>query len=380
MIPLRGRPGACGSDPRGARISGGPKRKNPLLLMKKLLQLGLSMIFSLAPTVRAHDLAALERSFWLNASLSVPRLGYWGTKFAPPIPPTSSEIASAARVLMEQARPNRLYLIHHRELPFEEAARVFRDWKRSCPASVEIVPALVLRMYDKAAGPVFPEKELADLLAFFKAEINAHCVAVYDVLPDRDQGKALAMMANAFPHGLIRVGLQPDEALEAPFTAAVEDTWSGFCHGLANSDWQDRGFGRDTLRKWVAQRNAQPRPIAYDLIVVAWDYANTKRGEYPGYDDAHKNLPLPVGRNLLAAREILDHARPGTLRGFSADLLIIELNSETPQHDGRRSFYTALKAGTHYGGFYASSWREVCDIFQMLGLGRLTEPLHPKTR
>lgn len=338
--------------------------------MPKLCQVGLWIAVWLAASTKAHDLAKLERSFWLNASLSAPKLGYWGMNFSAPVPPTSTEIANAARTLVEQANPNRLYLIHHSELPFGETARIFRDWRNACPAAVEIVPALVLRMYDKTATAVFSKIELDELLTFFKAEINAHCIAVYDVLPKREQGEALLAMANAFPQGLVRIGLQPDEALDAPWTAAVEDTWSGFCHGLTNEDWQDKGFGRDTLRKWIALRNERSRPIAWDLIVVGWDYANTKRGEYPGYDDAHKNLPLPAGRNRLAAREILAGAKPDALAGSSADLLIIELNSETPPHDGSRSFYTTLKSGRHYDGFYARPWREICDIFQGLSAGR----------
>jgi hypothetical protein len=64
--------------------------------------------------------AELERSFWLNASLAVPRLGWWGAGFAPPPAPSTEEIGAAVRVLHEQAKPNRLYLIHHRELPFAE--------------------------------------------------------------------------------------------------------------------------------------------------------------------------------------------------------------------------------------------------------------------
>ncbi len=335
--------------------------------MTKVPYLWLIALLSLASASSGHDLAKLERSFWLNASLSVPKLGYWGASFAPPEAPTSAEITNAARMLIEQANPNRLYLIHHHELPVAETNRIFRDWRKACPASVEIVPALLLKMYDKATTPVFTAAELDELLTFFKEEINAERIAVYDVLPKRDQGAGLHAIATQFPKGMIRVGLQPDEPIDAPLTAAVEDTWSGFCHGMTDTDWQDRGFGRDTLRKWVSLRNEQSKPIAYDLIVVAWDYANTKRGEYPGYDDAHKNMPLPAGRNRLAVNEILANAKPGVLSGFSADLLIIELNSETPQHDGNDSFYKTLKAGRNYEGYYAKPWQEVCEIFHSLG-------------
>lgn len=338
--------------------------------MKLLLCLRILTVLSLT-TASAHDPPKLERSFWLNASLSAPKLGYWGTNFAPPKAPTTAEVMNAARTLLQQANPNRLYLIHHRELPFAETARIFRDWRKACPGSIEIIPALVLRMYDKTAAPVFSANELDELLAFLKAEIHPAKIAVYDVLPKRDQSDALATLAKNYPQGILRIGLQPDEPLEAPFVGAVEDTWSGFCHGLTNEDWQDHGFGRDTLRKWVSLRNEQLKRIAYDLIVVAWDYANTKRGEYPGYDDAHKNLPLPAERNHLAAREILAQAKPESFAGFSADLLIIELNSETTAHDGKESFYTTLKAGKPYTGFYAQPWREACEIFRALSTGKI---------
>lgn len=318
----------------------------------------------------AHDLKKLERSFWLNASLAAPKRGYWGTEFPGPKAPTSYEVANAARVLMQDANPNRLYLIHHHELSAERTMQLFRDWRKAVPATVEIVPALVLRMYDKALTPVFAEAKLQSLITFFKAEIHPRRIAVYDVLPNRDQGSLLEILSQSYESGLIRVGLQPDEKLAPPFVAAVEDTWSGFCHGKTNGDWQEHGFGRDTLRRWVTARNAQPLQISYDLIVVAWDYDNTKRGEYPGYDDAHKNKPLPAGRNRLAVDEILTHAKDGVLAGFSSDLLIVELNSETMEHDGAQTFYTTLKSGQSYTGYYSAPWREVCTLFKSLADGK----------
>ena len=309
---------------------------------------------------------AQERSLWINAALTAPKRGYWGTAFPEAPPPSAAEIANAARVLVRDANPTRLYLIHHHEMPIASALTLFRDWRKAVPATVELVPALVLRMYDKAMTPVFSAEELQMLVSFFKAEINRDRIAIYDVLPKRDQGDALQALAAAYPKGLLRLGLQPDEDLASPFTGAVEDTWSGFCHGKSNADWQSPGFGRDTLRRWVELRNQQSRPIAYDLIVVAWDYANTKRGEYPGYDDAHKNLPLPTGRNRLAFDEIKALAKPGVFAGFSSDLVILELNSETAEHDGREhSFYATLKRGESYTGFYAQPWKEVCELFTM---------------
>ena len=82
---------------------------------------------------------------------------------------------------------------------------------------------------------------------FFQQSINADHMAVYDVYGNRDQGEALKILAEQYPKGLIRVGIQPDEKIGPPFVAAVQDTWSGFCHGKTNADWLDRGFGAETL-------------------------------------------------------------------------------------------------------------------------------------
>ena len=101
----------------------------------------------------------------------------------------------------------------------------------------------------------------------------------------------------------------------------------------------------------MEDRNQQSHPVAWDLIVVAWDYSATERGGYPGYDDAAKNMPLPAGRNRLAAQEILQTGRVGCVAGFSSDLLILQANSENPAHDGRQSsFYETLKRGEPYQG------------------------------
>ncbi|MBI5685238.1 MAG: hypothetical protein HZC54_09160 [Verrucomicrobia bacterium] len=319
----------------------------------------------------ARDLGRLERSFWLNASLASPTLGYWGASFPRPRRPAGVEIANAARLLTRDAAANRLYLIYHHELPLDEACDVFLAWRKACPPEVELVPTLVLRMYDKKQTPAFTTDELASLCGFFKSRLQVRRVAVYDVYAKRDQGAGLAVLAKHFPSSLVRVGLQPGEPLAPPFVAAVADTWSGFCHGLTNDDWRSPGFGAGTLRKWVVARNNGVASVAWDLITVAWDYSATKRGEYPGYDDANKNQPLPAGRNCLAVTDILAAAAPGKLAGFSSDLLILQLNSASAAHDGAGgAFYETLKQGRGYDGFYAGPWREITAIYQTLRAGR----------
>jgi hypothetical protein len=316
---------------------------------------------------KAADTAPLERSFWLHASLGLfTQRNYFGAQFPETAMPSHAEVANAARVLTTSYGANRLYLIYHRELPPEDARTLFRWWREATPAGVEIVPALVLRMYDRAQAPIFSDDELANLAAFFHDEINPHRLAVYDIAAGRDYGPAVAVLTRIFPTSLIRLGLQPDEPLGSPFAGAVADTWSALCHGRENDrDWPQPGFGAETLQKWVRARNRGTLPVAWNLVVVAWDYLKTERGGYPGYDDAEKNMPLPTGRNRAAALLIRETAGPKLLRGFSSDLYILHENSRAAQHDGRGgSFYESLKRGEDYHGYYAAPLREIAAIFR----------------
>ncbi len=321
-------------------------------------------------------LSDLERSYWVHASLGLkPHKGYWGMQLPACSPPTEPQVRNAARLLFGPCAAGRLYLVFHNEITVTQAKEVYRAWHRQCPPDAEIVPALVMRTYDRSQAAVFPTDELRSLCDFFRHELGSRRLAVFDVYPDRDQGPGLAILAAAFPGKLIRLGIQPEESLKAPFVAAVQDTWSGFCHGKANADWLDRGFGAETLGQWVSRRNETPHPIVWNLVVVAWDYSVTRRGEYPGYDDAARNMPLPPGRNTLAAREILRLARPDGMAGFSSDLTILQANSVHSAHDGpSRSFYETLKRGEAYKGYYAPPFEEVTAIFRAMRENRLPEP------
>jgi hypothetical protein len=331
---------------------------------------GLCILFVAGRSLAAdgHVLASLERSFWLHASFApMAQRGYWGAEFPASKAPTDQDIRNAAKLLTGPYAANRLYLVYHHEISVEEAERVFTLWRQHCPATVQVVPTLLLRMYDKRLTEVFTPDELRRLVEFFKRTINAEQLAVYDVYANRDQGESLKYLAKLYPKGLIRVGIQPEEEIRPPFVAAVQDTWSGVCHGKTNADWKDRGFGADTLRRWVQDRNQEHRPVVWNLIAVAWDYSATERGGYPGYDDAAKNMPLPTGRNQLAVEEILRTAQVGRLGGFSSDLLILQANSQNRAHDDRQgSFYETLKRGEVYRGYYSGPFQEIVAIFRRL--------------
>ena len=311
----------------------------------------------------------LERSFWLHASLGLfTQRNYFGAEFPATPMPTREQVASAARLLTTTYAANRLYLIFHRELPVADSRTLFRWWRDACGKEIEIVPAFVLKMYDKAQTPVFSGDELTGLSRLCRDELRMRQAAIYDIAPLRDASELTKILTAEFDGGLVRLGLQPDERLDSPFVRGVADTWSAFCHGKRNQeDWLQPGFGAETLKKWVTARNSGTRPIAWDLVVVAWDYSATQRGGYPGYDDAEKNMSLPAGRNREAQKLIRETANPSLLAGFSSDLYILHENSRSASHDGReRSFYECLKRGEDYRGYYGAPFQEVVQLYREL--------------
>lgn len=325
-------------------------------------------IFAIAG-IRPAAADSLERSFWIHASLGMmTQRNYFGPEYPATPMPTKEEVRHAAHLLASSYAANRLYLIYHRELPLDDAKKLFAWWREACPDSVELIPALVLRMYDRQQTAVFSKDELAAFAQHLRDNINKSRLAIYDIASKRDQADAIASLTTTFPAGLIRLGLQPDEALASPFVQGVADTWSGLCHGLRNlEDWQQPGFGADTLRKWVQARNQGSIPVTWNLVCVAWDYSATERGGYPGYDDAEKNMPLPEGRNRLAMQLMRATAQPKNLAGFSSDLYILHENSRSTAHDAKgKAFYECLKRGEDYHGYYSGPFQEIVALFKEL--------------
>lgn len=242
------------------------------------------VIAGVSASTSAADTRPLERSFWVHASLGTFTQKNWFGLDYPTTPlPNRAEVENATRVLAQDFAANRLYLVYHRELPVEDGRQLFTWWHESCPKDVEIVPALVLWMHDKARSAVFAADELAAFADFPQDRINGRHLAIDDIAVRGRPADALTDLTRRFPQGLIRIGLQPGESLAAPFVQRVADTWSALCHGRDNThDWQQPGFGAATLRGWVAARNSGLHPVAWNLVTVAWDYSCTDRGGYPG--------------------------------------------------------------------------------------------------
>jgi hypothetical protein len=331
----------------------------------------LDLNLSAKPKWSAAELKTLERSYWIHATLGASLVkGYWAKQAAVGSLPCEYEIRNAMRLLRTYYGASRLYLIYHNEVPIRDFVETYRIWQVASAGAVDLVPTFVLRSYDKEQREVFSCQEMMELCKELK-KLGVRQVAVYDVLPNRDQGQNLALLLREFPEGIIRVGIQPDESVTSPFTKVVEDTWSALCHGKTNRDWASPGFGSETLVKWIHIRNAQNVPVVWDLVAVAWDYEATQRGEYPGYDDARKNMPLPAGRNRLAARQILAQAKKTVLAGFSSDLLIVEANSRGGKRDpDGQTLYQCLKNGVIYAGYFSRPLDEIASIYRDLARGR----------
>ncbi len=331
--------------------------------------LALAALHGAAGVAFAEKPAPVERSFWIHASLGLfTQRNYFGPDYPGTPMPEQGQVRNAARVLAESCAANRLYLVYHRELPLDDARRLFAWWRGAVPGGVELVPALVLRMYDKAETPVFSAAEAGAFAAFLRDQIRVRRIAVFDIAARGQPADALAALSGIFPGGLIRLGLQPGESLAPPFSEGVADTWSALCHGRDNGrDWRQPGFGAGTLREWVAARNSGAFPVSWNLVTVAWDYSVTERGGFPGYDDAEKNMPLPAGRNRAAVQIIRETAQAGRLAGFSSDLCILQENSRSAAHDGRAdSFYECLKRGDEYRGYFAEPFREIAALYREL--------------
>ena len=345
------------------------------MLLSMLLTRSIVLAAATQPSDARVPPDRLERGYWLHASLSYTQgRGYWHRAAPFETVPTPSEIRAAAGLLCGEYGANCLYLMYHLEIPIEQFESVMRTWREACPAQVEIIPALVLRMYNKEQTPVFSPDELRRLTRFCKAHVSPARFGWYDVMPDRPQEADIAILAEEFPRGLVRIGIQPDEKIDPRCSRVVQDTWSAFCHGKTHDDWYSPGFGRQTLAGWVAARRESPAPVSWDLIVVAWDYQPTQRGEYPGYDDANRNMPLPAGRNRLAARMILESCAPAAMAGFSSDLFILQANSRSRSHDGPdQDFYSRLRKGEPYRGYSAGAFDEGTAIYRELRGNRLPQ-------
>lgn len=330
----------------------------------------------LLATARAGDsgpgqLKQLERSFTVHASLANFSQNFaWSTNSHSVATPTEEEIRNAARLLTEEYAANRIYLLYEKEMPLHEAQQVFERWRGSCSAEIDIVPTLLLR--SDRNSHIFSAAEAQKLAGFFKTEVNPARLALINADNSARQAPCLEILAGEFKNGLLRLGLSLGEKLNRPFAGGVRDTWTVFCTGRNNEEWEKADAGLDAVRNRIAATNNEPFRVSWKLIVAAADSTTTNASVMR--DDPERNAPLPDGRNLIMATELLRHAQPAAFTGFNCDLQALQASSQSVSHDGSGyAFYEMLKRGQTYVGYYARPFHEIVKIYGDLRAGRFPE-------
>src|SRR3954470_23229954 len=254
----------------------------------------------------SRELKHLERSFTVDASLAAFAAGDSArTNFPYLVAPSETEIRNAAHLLTGEYGASRIYLVYRKEIPIGDAERVFETWRQTLPAHVEVVPALVLRASDRQQTELFSGAEIQSLTRFFKSQINPTRLGIVNGAGEPEEGVSFKLLATECKSGICLVGLPPGVKLGEPFHSAVADTSNALCKGKSNDDWQQAGFGLDALRRSIRTRNEQTVPVAWSLLIAACDYSATGSAAEPGLNDFERKMPLPSGRNIAAAREVL---------------------------------------------------------------------------
>ena len=329
--------------------------------------------------------SGFETSYWIDLDLAEHSMrGYWRPveSLDPEATPDSIEIANATRLLADEYGADKLYVVYHRQFEPDDARRVMGYWKSEGDRhGLEIVPTLVIESYAEPSTMNFTDSLLCDFAGWCMANINPDEFGIYDVYIRQAEGTPqdiqMGVLRNAIGDKLVRVGLQPGETLNRYCIGGVEDTWTAECQGLTDELWANPDsvdgtdlYGRKLLAAWVAERadSAEPRRIVWDMIPVAWDYDKPvdERGYVCPGDDALINDPPLPGRIAMCHECIVEGYPEGMLTdkfgGYSCDLHILQANSA-----GRPdsiSFYSQLKQGKPYTGYFAGAMDQVSTLYK----------------
>lgn len=337
-----------------------------------------------APPV-AEENSGFERSYWIDMDLYGSHLrGYWYNvgERNPENIPEPSYVQNACNLLADEYGANKLYVVYHRQFEADDAEYVLRMWKTyGDKKGLKIVPTVVLQSYANPQNMNFTDAEIVNFAKSCMQNTNPDEFGIYDVYT-RDavgstQEKQMLAIKDAIGDKLVRVGLQPNVALNPVYKMGVEDTWTAECQGRTNELWENpvyyrgtKNYGRILLEAWVNERvNGESRPIVWDMIPVAWDYETDDDLSYdcPG-DDQFKNDPPVPGRIALCHKYIsgcyaggIKDARFG---GYSCDLHILQANSGG--RGEKPSFYEALRTNVPYTGDFAAAMKEIGELYKSL--------------
>ena len=326
-----------------------------------------------------------EKSFWIDVDLADNNgRGYWYpyASLEENSVPSKDQIMNTSRILKEYGA-DKIYLVYHRQFEIDKFIGLLEEWKKNATSyDLEIVPSVVLQDYSESAGLNFTDDELVSLAEWCTANINETEFGIYDVYIRQESGSPqdvqLAALRARTGCRLVRIGLQPGEALNPNCVSAVEDTWTAECQGIDNELWQNPVtvggtdiYGKKLLESWVQERlDDNSTRIVWDLIPVAWDYDNPP-DEFgyvcPG-DDALINDPPIEGRLMLCHECIAGKYPSGMMTpefgGYSCDLHILQANSAgRPEHP---SFYEQISAGKKYEGYFSGAMDQISEIYNSI--------------
>lgn len=330
-----------------------------------------------------------ELSYWVDMDLIGDHLrGYWYNASDPAYPAIGKTediwIENACKSLKEKYHGDKLYVIYHRQYEQDIAREVFMSWKKHGETyGLEVVPCIVLESYDTEPEMNFTDEEIIGLCKWSLENIHPEEFAIYDVWV-RDQAGTpqdiqIKAIAAACGDVLVKVGHQPLLELNDYFVSAVQDCWTAECQGRTNELWENPvyyngsyEYGRRLLEKWVSDRvENDGRRWSYCLIPVAWDYdVNLDKPSYdcPG-DNALTNDPPVPGRVTLCADSIISCYDGGIANakfgGLSCDLHILHANSAGCGKDNP-DFYTALRTGADYDGYFGEAIDEIGGVFKKM--------------
>lgn len=343
----------------------------------------LFLIIPMSLTAKKVKSKEIERSFWIDIDLRHNNgRGYWRNveDLREDRLPIEVEIENACHALSQQYHGNKLYVVYHRQFEISGAKESFLLWEKyGKKFGLIIVPTLVLESYAKVEKLNFSNAELLSLVQWCLTEINSKELGIYDVYIRHGKGSRqdhqLSHLRKHIGNHLVRVGLQPGEMLNENMIAGVEDTWTAECQGITNDLWEfpktvsgNERYGRALLEQWLLERiKGEERRIVWNKIPVAWDYddpVDSYGYVCPG-DDALINDPPIPGRLTLCDKYIQNyfkkHHAEHKFHGYSCDLHILEANSYGKPEEP--SFYTCLRNGKPYKGYFAGAMNELGEIY-----------------
>ncbi len=327
-----------------------------------------------------------ERSAWLQMDIADQNhflcSGFWFTREECGLPgqgcsfcspPPQNEISNAVGLLKNYYNYDTVYLVYYDQFnSTQEYKNNLQIWKdESDKVGLKVVPSFSFTTH-ATHKPNFNNSEVLEMVNF-STNLLGNQIAVIG----GNSSPYLQLIKSAYPNvHETRLSIQPSENPGDPHLVNVdkfvEDTWTWITACYNNTDWSNNqgpvGWTRQDLKNYVTKRNNQSITNIWNQIAVGWPYepneSTSNCRPTPVKDDAILNDPVPIGRNILAAQDICSRSNSSTFKGFSNNLMILEVNSMSVDSTSKR-FMTSLKNGVPYTGKFSAPMEETKNIFNL---------------